>query len=57
MPIIRITKKQVEDADLAFKDALSKDHEFKEYIEAQENELQEALELVKKERKEDANES
>lgn len=34
MPIIRISKNQVEKADLAYKKALKKDPDFKEYVDS-----------------------
>ena len=34
MPIIRISKDQVQKADLAYKEALEKDPEFKEYVDS-----------------------
>jgi len=53
MPMIRITKEQVKQAQLARKKALSEDAEYRKFTEEQERELKEALEQTKKEMKED----
>ena len=53
MPIIHVTKQQVDKAQQAYKKALTEDAEFKKFEEAQEKEFEEALKQAHNERKED----
>ena len=53
MPIIRITKQQVENARRAHEKALSEDAEFREFEDAKEQKIQEALARGKVEQKEE----